>query len=153
MAVITIAQVLEHVEEFERMLAEFYANVSHRTTGEGVRLLMDYMSRHRRRTHVALFKLPVKSVEQIHRICNTPLEYEPHGADRHSFEGVELSPDATAAEVLDAAIRFDECLIGFYRQVVRQPIDQETKTLFESLIRFEQDDEIELKKIKAMDYF
>jgi hypothetical protein len=36
---------------------------------------------------------------------------------------------------------------------VRQPVDQEVKQLFESLIRWEQDDEIELKKIKAMDYF
>jgi hypothetical protein len=153
MGVVTIAEVLRHVEEFEDMLADFYAKLSHQTTQEGVRLLTDYMSRHRRRTHIALFKLPVESVEQIHRICHTLLRYEPHGADCHCFEGIELPPDATAAEVLDIAIKFDECLVQFYRQVVRQPVDQEVKQLFESLIRWEQDDEIELKKIKAMDYF
>ena len=153
MGVVTIAEVLRHVEKFEGILADFYANLSHQTTREGVRLLTDYMSRHRRRTHIALFKLPVKKVEEIYRICHTPLRYEPHGADRHCFEGIELPPDATAAEVLDIAIKFDECMVQFYRQVVRQPVDQEIKQLFESLIQMEQYDEIELKKIKAMDYF
>ena len=153
MGVVTIAEVLGHVEEFERMLAEFYANLSHQTTREGVRLLTDYMSRHRLRTHIALFKLPVERVEEIYRICHTPLRYEPQGADKHCFEGIKLPRDATAAEVLDAAIEFDECLIRFYRQVVQQAVVQEIKELFGSLIRREQDDEIQLKKIKAMDYF
>ncbi len=40
-----------------------------------------------------------------------------------------------------------------YRQVLQQPVDDEIKELFESLVRAEQRDEIELKKIKAMDYF
>ena len=153
MGVITIVEVLEHVERFERMLAEFYAKVSEQSTREGVRLLTDYMSRHRWRTHEALTKLSIETAEQIYRICHTPLRYEPQGADRHSFEGVELPPDATAAEVLDTAIKFDECVIQFYRQVLQQPVDKEVKELFESLIRFEQYDVIELKKIKAMDYF
>ena len=153
MGVVTIAEVLRRVEKFEEMLANFYEKVSHQTTREGVRLLTDYMSRHRRRTHTALFKLPVESVEQIHRICHTPLQYEPHAIDRHFFEGIELPPDATAAEVLDIAIKFDECLVQFYRQVVQQPVDREIKQMFESLIQREQYDEIELKKIKAIDYF
>ncbi|MBW8002388.1 MAG: hypothetical protein FVQ80_10265 [Planctomycetes bacterium] len=113
----------------------------------------DYMSRHRRRTHIAIFKLPVESAERISRICHTPLQYDPQGADCHCLEGVDISADATAGEILDAAIKFDECLVKFYRQVVEQPIDQEVKGLFESLIQWEEHDEIELKKIKAMDYF
>ena len=150
MAVVTIAQVLACAEDFERMLAEFYANTSHQSTKEGVRLLADYMGRHRVRTHEALSKLPLKN---LNRIYKTPLRYEPHAANCHCFEGVELGPEATSAEVLDAAIRFDECLVQLYRQVVRQPVDREINELFESLIRMEQDDEIQLKKIKAMDYF
>jgi hypothetical protein len=153
MGVVTIADVLRRVEEFEKMLTDFYEKLSHQATREGVRLLADYMSRHRRRAHVALFKLPVKRVEQIHRICHTPLQYEPHGVECRYFKGIELSPDATAAEVLDTAIKFDECLVKFYRQVVQQPVDQDVKQLFESLIQQEEGDEIELKKIKAMDYF
>jgi hypothetical protein len=89
----------------------------------------------------------------MNRICKTPLRYEPHTADYLCFEGVELPPDATAAKVLGIGIKFDECLVRFYRQVTQQSVDQEVKELFESLIRWEQNDEITLKKIKAMDYF
>ena len=150
MAIVTINQVLACAEDFEHKLAEFYAKISHETTREGVRLLSDYMSRHRERTREALSKLPA---DKVFRICRTSLRYQPQGADYHCFLGVELAPDATAAEMLDTAITFDECLVRLYRQVLHQQVDQEVKDLFESLIRWELDDEIELKKIKAMDYF
>ena len=92
MAIVTIAQVLACAEDFEQMLAEFYANLSHRTIREGVRLLTDYMSRHRQRTHNALREMPLKS---LNRIYKTPLPYEPHAVNYHCFEGVELGPNAT----------------------------------------------------------
>ena len=150
MAILTIAQVLACAEDFERRLAKFYAELAKQTTREGVRLLTDYMSRHRQRTHEALSKL--RDTEMYH-ICKTPLKYEPNAVDYHCFEGIELPPDATAAKVLDVAIKFDECLVRLYRQVVSQDVDKEVKELFESLIRWEEHDEIVLKKIKAMDYF
>ena len=150
MAIITIAQVLACAEDFEHGLSEFYAKISHETSREGVRLLTDYMSRHRQRTHAILDKLPV---EERHRIWRIPLRYEPQGIDFHCFLGVELAPDSSAAEVLDAAVAFDECLIRLYRQVLRQQVDQKVKDMFEGLIRMEVYDEIELKKIKAENYF
>ena len=60
---------------------------------------------------------------------------------------------ATAADVLDMAVTFDECLVRLYRQVLRQELDEEVTAVFESLLHAEERDEIELKKIKAMDYF
>jgi len=150
MGVVTVADVLRHAEDFERKLAEFYKRLSERATRDGVRILADYMSRHRLRIAGALDKL---SPAQVRRICCTPLRYEPHGADIRNIASAELVPDAKAAEVLDAAIEFDEELIRLYRQVANQPVDQEVKAIFESLIRLEERSEIELKKMKAMDYF
>ncbi len=150
MAIITVADVLKHAEAFEQMLVEYYSKLSERTAREGVRLLTDYMSRHQTWISEALKKLPS---DQVSRICNSPLRYEPQAADCRCFEGMELSADATAAQVLDAAITFDECLVSLYRQVVQQPVDEETRELFESLIRAEKNDEIRLKKTKALDYF
>ena len=153
MGIITIAEVLERVNDFERMLAEFYAKLSNQSTREGVRLLSDYMSRHRQRTHKALLELPIDEAEEIRRVCHTSLRYEPQGLGKCCFEGIELGPNASADEVLDVAIKFDECLIRFYKQVSQQHVSQHIKELFESLARKELSDEIELKKIKAMNYF
>jgi rubrerythrin len=150
MAVVTINDVLRRAEEFERMLADYYAKLSEQTTREGVRLLAGHMSRHRIRISEALSKL---SSPQVRRIRSAPLRYEPQAADCRCFEGVDLPPGASAAEVLDVATVFDECLVRLYRQVLQQPVDEEAKELFESLVCAEQRDEVELKKIKAMDYF
>ncbi len=153
MDIVTIADLLRRIENFEDMLADFYEKLSHETTSEGVRLLCDYMSRHRRRTHKALFELPVENVDQIRRICNTPLRYEPAGLNSHCFDKAKLTPDATGEEVLEMAIKFDECLIQFYRQVVQRPVSREIKTLFENLILWEQNDKTQLNKIKSSHYF
>ena len=150
MAVVSIKDVLEHVEHFEQMLTDYYAKLAQSTTREGVRLLTDYMSRHRKRMTEVLAKL---TDEQVRRICATPLRYEPQAADYRCFEGTGFPDSAEAADVLDLAVTFDECLVKLYRQVLQQPVDEDIRELFESLVRTEQRDEIELKKIKAMDYF
>ncbi len=150
MAIITIEDVLKHAERFEQMLADFYADLSEHSYREGVRLLTNYMARHRKRIDQALEKL---SPEQVRRICSAQLRYEPHAADCRCFDKIKLPDDPLAAVVLDAAVILDECLGRLYRQVLQQPVDEEIRELFESLVRTEQRDEIELKKIKAMDYF
>jgi integrase len=45
---ITIAEVLERVDEFEPVLTKPYASLWQTGTREGVRLLTDYMCRHKR---------------------------------------------------------------------------------------------------------
>ncbi|MHC4563317.1 MAG: ferritin family protein [Planctomycetota bacterium] len=150
MAVVTIDDVVTRAERFEQMLSDYYGTLAEQTTREGVRLLTDYMSRHRTRIAEALERLPE---ERVRHICSLPLRYEPHAADCTCFDRIHLPPEPTAADVLDAAVTLDQCLVLLYRQVLQQDVDDEVRELFESLLRAEEKDEIRLKKIKAMDYF
>ena len=108
------------------------------------------MGRHRVRLDEQIARLPEGAYESIR---DTPLRYDPLAAEPRCFEGRDLPPDATAAEVLDTAVQFDECLVNLYRQVLQQDVDRAIEDLFEALLQAEQQDEIELKKIKALDYF
>ena len=150
MAVITIDDVLRTAEGFEDRLGVYYKALCDNSTREGVRLLADYMGRHCRRLSTALERL---DPDERERICACPIRYEPVALDVSCSQERELAPDATAVEVLDVAIEFDECLAELYRQVLRQDLEQEVKDLFESLVRSEERDEVVLKKIKATDYF
>ncbi len=151
MGIITVTELFERVDEFERVLEELYANLGHASTRKGVRLLTEYICQRRRRTLKALTRLPEKQMSYISRIT---LRYDPQGGRTwHCFDGVALPPDVTAVQVLDTAIEFDEHLISFYKQVLQQPVNQTVKELFESLIRREQNDKTELNKIKATDHF
>ncbi len=150
MGFVTVDDVLRTAEGFEKKLAEYYRALCDNSTREGVRLLAGYMGRHCRRLSAALGRLDPDEREHI---CACPIRYEPVALDVPCFEERELRPDATAHEVLDIAIEFDECLAELYRQVLRQDLEQEVKDLFDSLVRSEERDEVVLKKIKATDYF
>ena len=150
MAIITVADVLKTARDFEAKLVDYYRKIAEQTTSDGVKLLADYIGRHRRHLAEALERLDSTEREEISAF---PIRYEPLAPDCTCFEGRDLPPDATAAEVLDIAIEIDGCLIDLYRQILAQDVDQEVKDLFESLVRAEERDTVELKKIKAMDYF
>jgi rubrerythrin len=150
MAITTVNDVVQQAKEFEKRLADLYKRISAKSTQEGARMLADYMSRHRQRINRALSRLSSGKVE---RILSTPLQYEPENTACRSFDNIDLSPDADAKEIIDAAVAFDQCLVEFYRQVADQTVDQDVRELFENLILWEEDDEIQLKKMKAMDYF
>lgn len=150
MLAITLDQILTHVEHFEQLLKSFYAKLSEETTHEGVRLLADYMSRHSLRIHELLNKLPLDKRDTI---CSTPIPYMPELPDQEDIKLIKLSADPSAGEILDAAVRLDDCLVKMYQSVAEQPVCQEIKEFFEYLIGDLEMDEIQLKKIKAMNYF
>ena len=150
MRAVTIGQILDHVEKFEAMQADFYRRLSEENPHEGVRLLTEYMSRHSSHIKELLGDMPPEDKAHILKV---PVSYEPHIPDCHCFEKIDLPADANAAQVLDAAVLLDECLMQLYRQVAQQPVDQQIKDMFEALMRILEKDEVQLKKIKAMDYF
>ncbi len=150
MRAITLGEILGHVERFEQSLGDYYANLCRKTTHEGVRLLTDYMSRHSLRIHELLEKVPADTRKVLY---STPIPYMPELPGENNIKQAHLPANPTASEVLDAAIQFDDCLVKMYHSVADQAVSQEIKDFFEYLIRDMETDEIQLKKIKAMDYF
>jgi len=150
MLAITLGEIMGHVERFEQLLGDYYAKLCRDTTREGVRLLTDYMSRHSLRIHELLEKVPSDTRKGI---CSTPIPYMPELPGESSINQINLPADPSANEVLDAAIQFDDCLVKMYHSVADQPVSQDIKNFFDCLIRDVETDEIQLKKIKAMDYF
>ncbi|HEG42519.1 MAG TPA: hypothetical protein ENH94_00570 [Phycisphaerales bacterium] len=146
MVTVTVRQIIDKVDRFEAKVARFYDNLSRESNVEAVRLLSDYVSRHRVRTKEAFSRLPEDEQKHIYSII---MKYEPLMPGEHCFDDVELSEDATVAEVLETVRRFDECIAQMYRQIVLKPVHHEVKDIFEKLIEWEENDEVELKKLEA----
>lgn len=147
MKAITVEEILACIESFENSITDFFDKIHDETHNEGARLLTDYIARHRHRTLAALEE---SSHEEIEHIKKLPLQYSPDMPGEHSLREIKLSPDATPLEILEAAIAFDECMVQMYKQISRQPVAQEIKEIFESLITYEEADESDLKKIREM---
>lgn len=109
MVAITISEILAHVEDFERMLAAYYANLSEQTDQAAVCLVSDYISRHRRRTIEALSKLPPA---QLRHARDVRLRYRPDLPGPECFDEIQISPEAGVEDVCRAAVRFNQYLIG-----------------------------------------
>lgn len=150
MPVITVREIICKVEEFETMLSVHYKKIADNTQKEGVRLLSEYMARHRIRIHEALDKLDLDIDSPI---LNTTLRYQPKAADCTCFEKIKLPDNPTAKDLLNEAIQFDDCLVNLYKQVLSQSIPSEVEIIFNSLVQAERRDQIELHKIIATDYF
>ena len=150
MRAITIAEIIGYAEKFEQDLFDYYHELSSHTSHEGVRMVADYIARH---VHHAREMLGVLAEEKRQHICSIPLSYKPTIPGKQCFEIIELPDDATADEVLEAAIRFDDCLLQMYRCVARQDSEQDVKEFFRELVQTLERDQVGLKKIKAENYF
>jgi hypothetical protein len=145
MRAVRISEILLKAEEFEEHLTRVYADVFEHAVGEDLKMLAEYMGRHRERITDAISRLPD---EQVEKIKKTPLPYEPQGADWYCFYNFDISSITKTEELIDAAITFDDCLIDLYEQVARQAVSQEIKDFFVSLRRMEKNDKKSLKTIK-----
>ncbi|MCK4999966.1 MAG: hypothetical protein KAS23_10535 [Anaerohalosphaera sp.] len=150
MLAITVSTILERAEEFEERLSQFYKRYSHHTQRASIGLLADHISRHSH--HIREYLSKLDDPEKRH-ICSVQVPYEPTMPDCRCIERSELAFDASVDEVIGAAMQFDEYLLQMYRQVVQQPVAQEVKALFESLIQNIEQEERELQKIREEDCF
>jgi hypothetical protein len=146
MRAVKISCILDGVVQFESGLKVVYDRVSRDAVRGDIEMLASYISRHRKRIEQALSQLPEQEIEKIR---NTPLPYEPQAADWHCISEFDFDSIASVEDLINAAIKFDDCLINLYDQVARQAVNQQTKDLFQSLRCIEQNDEITLMNIKA----
>jgi rubrerythrin len=151
MVTMIIGEMLDRAAEFERRLEAYYADLRDRATRDGPRLLVYYLARHRRDLPEALDSF---TAEQIEHIRSARMKYDDTDfSPRKCFEDWELASDVTGRGLLDMAIVFVEELIRFYRWMAQQPLGELPGDLFQSLLKIEERHVVELKKIRAMDYF
>lgn len=148
---VTIGDMLARAEDFEMRLERFYADLRDRATSDGVRLLTYYLARHRKHLPEAMENFDSERVRKWKRVL---LKYDDTDFDPHRlFSGRHLSDDVTADQLLAHAIELVEHLIRFYRWMTMHTHGKSEQQLFEFVLRIEENHVVELKKMKAMDYF
>jgi len=151
MANVTLGEILDQVQQFEKRLEVFYAAVRDTARSDGVRLLTHYLSRHRDHLPTALQTVSATALARIRRsaIKYNDTEFRPE----RFLEACVITPELQSDEFLDMAITSVEQLIGFYRWLAQQPLGTEAAGLVSCLLKIEETHVVELKKTKAMGYF
>jgi hypothetical protein len=141
MAFETIGDVLEHAKQFHRKLAELYGQLGDTARKDKIRILLTYMQRHEENMVDVLHSLEEDTSQ---RILKTWFKYPPEFPRHKCFECVTLLPEMTAEEIVDAALRVDECLRRLYRHGLEKAITPETKDFFGKLLDMEKQKETEV---------
>ena len=151
MAIVTVGELLDRARTFEDRLATRYAEIRDQTEDPGVRLLTYYLARHRRHQELALAEY---DRTQTNHIRDVKMKYDIPFDPQILFCRLD-APVATLSgdRLLQAAIAYDQALIDLYRAMLEQPLNDEVRAFFESLIRIEERDIVMMKKMIAMHYF
>ncbi|MHC4247667.1 MAG: ferritin family protein [Planctomycetota bacterium] len=151
MTVLNLGEILDRAQDYECLLESYYADLRDRATRDGTRLLTYYLARHRRHLLAALRTFSSSDLVSVQR---TPFKYNGPGLPLEAnLEERKLPADAKAEQLLDAAIELVEALASVYRWVAEQDLGTKPTSLFRSLLKMEETHVVELKKIRAMDYF
>ena len=151
MAIVTVGDLLDRAEEFEKRLENYYVAIRDESENNGVRLLTYYLSKHRRRLRRALARLDTGECLRVRRI---ELKYADDLTLDKEPRPMQTPPaEVTGEELLQAAVEHDSMLIALYRRVRKQPIIAEAQAFFDALVRVEERDIVMLKKMLAVHYF
>ncbi len=145
MAFETTKDVIDHARDFHRQVSEFYDRLSVNTQKQRVKMLLEYMSRHESRLEKGLAEY---EHEVSQKILNTWFQYPPPkdtiaiGIDL-SIEGKE---DLSVDEVIELALKIDDCLVGLYKSMVECSEFDEVKEVFNNLLEMEKHEETKFVK-------
>ncbi len=131
----TVRDILDQARAFHRELAEHYRRLGAGADREKLKVLLDFMGRHEQ--HMAEH-LEGYEAEKAGRILGCWFKYSPAVPELGAIEGVELKPDMTVEQVVDASLKFDGALVAFYRQAAETARSQDVKDFFAKVVDMEQ---------------
>jgi hypothetical protein len=103
----TTHDILKQVQDIHAQLAAYHEQMGEGADEEQIRVLLDYLQRHERKTEEAL-----ANTEEIARnaLLNRWFQYTPDIADTSILRTVALSSDMSASEVIAKVLEYDEAL-------------------------------------------
>ncbi|MBI2422026.1 MAG: hypothetical protein HYV27_04280 [Candidatus Hydrogenedentes bacterium] len=141
MASCQMIDMLKRGEQFHHLLADYYENMENHVGREDVKMVLDYMRRHEE----FLAQCFRDYEEQAPRgITQAWFKVRPDDHLLELLESVEIRPDVSVDEVVRQAMRFDEALIGLYRQLSEVAVSEQLREALEKILLLELQEEKKL---------
>ncbi|MBN1835923.1 MAG: hypothetical protein JW820_08730 [Spirochaetales bacterium] len=138
-----VREIFDIARRFHEQLGHLYQRCSEQTERKRARLLLDYLSRHEENLSVCLARFEERVAPVV---LDTWFQYVPDGIPLRDLETLELQPHMTIKEATALAMRMDDILIGFYRELAGNAETREARELFQSLLEMETNEEILLQR-------
>lgn len=140
----TTRDVLDYVKQFHRKARNLYSELADQEEQERLKLLLNYLSRHE--NHLAK-SLADYEKETSEKILNTWFQYVPDQALLESINDIDIEPNLSVDEIVDLAMRLDDCLIQLYKEMIdHSSAISEVKEVFQNLLDMEKQEQHRLAR-------
>lgn len=130
----TVAEIIDFLETYHQQLKDFYLKHRDTANSERLKMLLDYISRHRKNIQ-DVFENINKNDRDI--ILKTWIQFVPLSETIQPEEAL-TDPGQDIDGVVEQVFELDDNLIRFYRKMIHQGgISEPVKEFFEQLIRLE----------------
>jgi hypothetical protein len=130
--------ILDRARAFHCKLGDLYRRIRVAGQSERVNLLLDYMSGHEIRLANALTAFERAARPEV---LNAWFKNVPDAATPHCLDGVEIGPNMTVDQIIQIAVKSDECLVRLYGSLADRAGSAEVKDLFGKLLAHERKEE------------
>lgn len=139
----TTQDVLNHIREFHKKASALYQELAEKEEQKRLQLLLNYMSRHEAHLEQSLAQY---EQETSQKILDTWFQYIPDQQLLQPIQDVEVEPNASVQEIVDLAMRLDDCLIALYKEMIEHAAANEVKEVFQNLLEMEKQEQHQLAR-------
>ena len=133
--------ILRRAQDFHSQLSDFYHQLADDAKKTTVTMLLEYMSRHEKHLEESLAKYEESAASDI---LDCWFKYVPELATCKCFEGIEVGLSMSVDDVVNMAMRLDNCLVNLYREVAECANAAQVKEVFSALLEMEEQEKVKL---------
>ncbi len=137
-------EILDYAREYHRRVSEFYQQLKDKSESARVKMLLDYLVRHKAHLDKALsdFEDETKS-----RALDAWFQYSQDKCIFAPLDAAQYSADMTVEEVLALGVTLDSCLLASYQGMADTANTPECREIFENLLLMEEQEKHKLARI------
>ncbi len=137
-------EILNYAREFHRRVGEFYQKLSDKADSARVKMLLDYLVRHKAHLDKVLgqYEEDVQS-----RALDGWYQYSQDHCLFEPLNEAHYGPDMTVEDVMKIGRTLDQCLIASYKGMAEAATTAECREIFENLLLMEQQQKHKLARI------
>lgn len=137
----TERNILDHARYYHNFLAAYYKKVAEETEQPRIKLLLDHLSLHEKYLEAGLARF---QEEASAHILETQHKFTFCEKKLKQLQKKGITPVDSVDEVMRKAIELDDCLVDFYRDLLRQTTSAALKEIYLNLITLEESEKMQM---------
>ncbi|MCK5088266.1 MAG: hypothetical protein KAQ90_12130 [Melioribacteraceae bacterium] len=139
----TAGDFINIVTKFHHQLADYYKKMGDSANKEIVKILLSYIREHEMKMEASLIDYEKGLPDKIK---DTWFEFVDKEKITKCFSSIKFYPEMTVDDIIEMTIKFDDCIIELYKNLVESSEVEAVKEVFRNLLEMEIHEKMKIVK-------